>query len=86
MCRGTPWLLASAGAPLARRKVAPGPGPSLALLRVLCTPTERAAGLPLPQGPLLEAEGKQIGVVSAIAAPAALRIHFSGAPPAQLWT
>lgn len=33
------------------------------------------------QGPLLEAEGKQIGVVTAIAAPAALRIRFSGDPP-----
>lgn len=35
--------------------------------------------LPLcPQGPLLEEEGKQIGIVTAIAAPAALRVHFSG--------
>ncbi|KAL4419542.1 hypothetical protein ABPG77_006873 [Micractinium sp. CCAP 211/92] len=34
--------------------------------------------LHIEQGPLLEAEGKQIGVVTAIAAPAALRVRFSG--------
>lgn len=35
------------------------------------------------QGPLLEAEGKQIGVVTAIAAPAALRVRFSGGGPEE---
>lgn len=30
------------------------------------------------QGPLLEAEGKDVGVVTAIAAPAAFDIYFHG--------
>lgn len=34
--------------------------------------------LHIEQGPLLEAEGVQLGVVSAIAAPAALRVRFEG--------
>lgn len=34
--------------------------------------------LHIEQGPLLEKEGKQIGIVTAIAAPAALRVQFSG--------
>lgn len=34
--------------------------------------------LHIEQGPLLEAEGTQLGVVTAIAAPAALRVFFSG--------
>ena len=34
--------------------------------------------LHIEQGPLLEQEGLQLGVVTAIAAPAALRVHFSG--------
>lgn len=44
-----------------------------------------AAALTRPQGPQLEQEGLQIGVVTAIAAPAALRVSFSGgrARPAQ---
>jgi ureidoglycolate amidohydrolase len=34
--------------------------------------------LHIEQGPLLEREGFQLGIVSAIAAPAALRVFFSG--------
>ena len=34
--------------------------------------------LHIEQGPLLEKEGTQLGVVTAIAAPAALRVFFSG--------
>ncbi|EIE18838.1 N-carbamyl-L-amino acid amidohydrolase [Coccomyxa subellipsoidea C-169] len=34
--------------------------------------------LHIEQGPLLEAEGTQLGIVTAIAAPAALRVFFSG--------
>lgn len=34
--------------------------------------------LHIEQGPLLEAEGLQLGVVTAIAAPAALRVTFKG--------
>ena len=34
--------------------------------------------LHIEQGPLLEREGIQLGIVSAIAAPAALRVFFSG--------
>ncbi len=34
--------------------------------------------LHIEQGPLLEKEGTQLGIVTAIAAPAALRIFFSG--------
>ena len=34
--------------------------------------------LHIEQGPLLEREGLQLGVVTAIAAPAALRVQFSG--------
>ena len=34
--------------------------------------------LHIEQGPLLEQEGLQLGVVSAIAAPAAVRVQFSG--------
>ena len=34
--------------------------------------------LHIEQGPLLEEEGVRLGVVSAIAAPAALRVRFSG--------
>ena len=34
--------------------------------------------LHIEQGPLLEQEGLQLGIVSAIAAPAALRVRFSG--------
>ena len=35
-------------------------------------------GFGIKQGPELEAEGLQLGIVTAIAAPAALRISFSG--------
>lgn len=34
--------------------------------------------LHIEQGPLLEAEGLQLGIVTAIAAPAALRVTFKG--------
>lgn len=34
--------------------------------------------LHIEQGPLLEREGFQLGIVSAIAAPAAVRVFFSG--------
>ena len=34
--------------------------------------------LHIEQGPLLEREGVQLGIVTAIAAPAALRITFKG--------
>lgn len=36
------------------------------------------AAAPPAQGPLLEAEGVDIGIVTAIAAPAALNIQFHG--------
>ncbi|EFN51633.1 hypothetical protein CHLNCDRAFT_140072 [Chlorella variabilis] len=44
------------------------------------TPADLAAfvELHIEQGPLLEKEGTQIGIVTAIAAPAALRVSFSG--------
>jgi ureidoglycolate amidohydrolase len=35
--------------------------------------------LHIEQGPLLEEQGKDIGVVTAIAAPAMIRVEFSGA-------
>lgn len=34
--------------------------------------------LHIEQGPLLEAESTQLGIVTAIAAPAALRVYFKG--------
>ena len=50
----------------------------LLLTGVVAASAALAAAAPPLQGPELEAEGLQIGVVTAIAAPAAQRVSFSG--------
>ena len=72
-CLPRPLPCCAHGAPLCRP----------ATLRILPTHPPACPVCPHPtQGPSLEEEGKQIGVVTAIAAPAALRVRFSGAPAA----
>jgi ureidoglycolate amidohydrolase len=71
---GTTFL----GAARAAGCAAPDEAAALAAARLTGAQLGAFVELHIEQGPELEAEGLQIGVVTAIAAPAALRVAFSG--------